>query len=105
MPPDRMFDTVFDNRGRPVFSQYPDEVKRRLKAPHSEDWVRVHVSETGAVVTVAEYLYQVKYIEIMEMLREILRKHDLALYRRSPERLDIYLESAARKIIERAHKN
>jgi hypothetical protein len=96
-----VMDTVLNEFMVPVFSNEPTEVKRRLKAGYSETWVKVLVGDTGVVVTVPEYLYAEKYSDILEMLRELLRKQDLPMYRRNPERLEIYLQSTARKLIER----
>lgn len=94
-------DTVFDVNMRPAFVGEPTEVKRRLKASHPEGWAKVCVGETGQILTVPEYLYEVKYTEVRGMLKELLRKQNLPMYKRDPERLEIYLDSAARKIIEK----
>lgn len=94
-------DTVFNEQMRPAFVGEPAEVKRRLKAGHPEGWTKVCVGETGLILTVPEYLYEVKYAEVREMLKELLRKQNLPMYKRDPERLEIYLDSAARKIIEK----
>lgn len=93
-------DTVFNGQMRPAFVDDPAVVKRRLKAGHPEDWTKVCVGETGQIVTVAEYLYEEKFKEVRRLLKELMRKQTLPVYKRHPERLDIYLDSAARKIIE-----
>jgi hypothetical protein len=95
-----MADTVFNNEMIPVFVNESATVKRRLKAPYPESWIKVCIGETGIVVTIAEYLYAEKYIDVLAMLNELLRKQDLAMYKRNPDRLKIYVESSARKIIE-----
>lgn len=94
-------DTVFNKFMRPVFSNEPAEVRRRLRAAYSDDWVKVCVGETGQIVTITEYLYEEKFTDVLTMLKELLRKQDLPMYRRNPERLDIHLNSTAKKIIER----
>lgn len=96
-----MMDTILNEVMRPVFVDDPSEVKRRLKAGHPEGWTKVLIGETGTVVSVTEYLYEEKYKEVLAMIDDILRKSELAMYKRSPERLRVYKESAARKIIER----
>lgn len=93
-------DTVFNEGMRPVFVDEPEEVMRRLKATHPDSWTKVCIGSSGIIVTVDEYLYKDKYTTTVKMLEELLRKHDLAIYRRSPERLKIYVESTAKKMIE-----
>lgn len=95
-------DTIFNEAMHPVFVNEPAEVKRRLRAPHPESWTRVCIGETQQIVTVTEYLYEEKYKDVLAMVQELLRKQGLAMYQRHPERLKVYIESAARKIIERA---
>lgn len=94
-------DTVFSEMMRPVFVDTPAEVRRRLKARYPESWTKVCIGETQQIVTVTEYLYSDKYNDVLAVLKDILRKKDLPMYRRNPERLEIHLEVAARKIIER----
>lgn len=93
-------DTIFDDQMRVVFNAEPPEVKRRLNAKYPDSWVKVCVGTTGLVVSVEEYLYEDKYRDVLAMLRELLRKHDLPLYRRKPDRLETYLEATALRIIE-----
>ena len=92
-------DTVFNEEMRPVFVDEPNEVMRRLKAKFPETWTRVCIGSSGLVVTVDEYLYKDKYTTTVAMLEELLRKHDLAVYRKNPDRLKIYVESTAKKMI------
>jgi hypothetical protein len=98
-------DTVFNRDMRPVFVDERSVVRRRLKAGHPEDWVKVCNGETQQIVTITEYLYEDKYEDVLKMVDELLHKQDLAMYRRNPERLAIYKESAVRRIIERAMKD
>lgn len=95
-----MMDTVYNQQMRPVFVDEPPEVLRRLKSKYPESWTKVCVGETATVVSITEYLYEDKYKNVLGMLNELLRKQDLAMYRRNPDRLKIYVESSARKIIE-----
>jgi hypothetical protein len=98
-------DTVFNEGMRPVFVDDPSVVRRRLMASHPEDWTKVCIGETGQIVTVTEYLYEEKYRDVLAMLNELLRKQGLAMYQRNPERLKIYVEASAKKIIERVMKD
>lgn len=94
-------DTVISKLKRPVFSAEPDMVKRRLRIDYPDNWEKVLIGETEQIVTILEYLYEDKYNDILAMLKELLRKQDAPLFRRDPERLNIYLEAAAKRIIER----
>jgi hypothetical protein len=103
MPPKGVVvDTILNKWGYPVFIQEPEVVKRRLLAPYSDDWAKVCVGSTAQVVTITEYLYAEKFKDILAMVEELLRKKDLPMYRRDPERLKLYVEAATKKIIERA---
>jgi hypothetical protein len=98
-------DTILDKRMYPVFIQEPSVVRRRLQAPYSDEWVKVVVGDTGQIVTITEYLYEEKYKDVLRMVHELLRKKDLPMYRRDPERLRLYVEKAAKGIIERVLKD
>lgn len=98
-------DTVFNLHMRPVFVDEPDEVHRRLKASHPDSWVKVCIGETGQIVTIPEYLYKDKYESVIGMIKEVLRKQELPMFRRDPKRLDEFIERTARKIIERAQES
>jgi hypothetical protein len=103
MPPKGLVvDTILNKWMYPVFIQEPAVVRRRLLAPYSDDWEKVCVGVTGQVVTITEYLYAEKFKDILGMVEELLRKKDLPMYRRDPERLKVYVEAATKKIIERA---
>jgi hypothetical protein len=95
-----MVDTVFDDSMKPVFTNVPEVVKRRLHASYPESWTKVCVGETGKIVHIEEYLYKEKFNGVVEMLDEVLRKRELPLYKRNPERFEVYLHSTARRIIE-----
>jgi len=94
-------DTVFNEVMRPVFSGEPEEVLRRLRFGYSESWVKVCIGKTGQIVSISEYLYAEKYEMVVKTLEELLRKKDLAVFRRNPERLQEHLERTARKLIDR----
>lgn len=96
-----VMDTVLNGLMRPVFSGEPDDVKRRLRVGYSETWVKVLVGDTGDVLTISEYLYAEKYSDVLRMIKELMRKQKLPMYQRNEERLEIYLEAAAKRIIER----
>lgn len=100
-----MTDTVLSTEMRPVFVGDPFDVRRRLLAPHGESWSRVLVGATGDVVSIAEYLYEEKYKDTVRMINEVLKKSELSMYRRNPERLKSFIETTARRIIERAQKD
>lgn len=97
-----VMDTALNEVMRPLFTHEPDEMKRRLRAGYSKDCHKILVGETGVTVSVAEYLYEDKYKDVLAMVKELLRRQDLAMFKRHPERLEIYIEASARKIIERA---
>lgn len=97
-------DTVFSEQMRPVFVDEPSEVKRRLKAPFPESWSIVCIGETQKIVSITEYLYEEKFTDVLGVLKELARKESLPIFRKNPERLDIHLEIAAKKIIERVLK-
>lgn len=94
-------DTVLNDMMRPVFSNEPDEVRRRLRVGYSETWTKVLVGETGQVVSISEYLYAEKYALVLDTLKETLTKKDLAMYQRRPERFEEYLERTARRLLDR----
>ena len=71
--PQGIVDTVLDKKMYPVFVQYPDVDKRRLKAPYNDDWSKVDIGETGQIVTITEYLYEEKYQDFIKMVQELLR--------------------------------
>jgi hypothetical protein len=96
-----VMDTVFNEVMRPVFSGEPEEVLRRLRFGYSESWVKVCIGKTGQIVSISEYLYAEKYEMVVKTLEELLRKKDLAVFRRNPERLQEHLERTARKLIDR----
>lgn len=100
-----MADTILSEEMRPVFVGDPYDVRRRLLAPHGESWSKVLVGASGEVVTIAEYLYEEKYRDVIKMINEVLRKNELAMYQRNPDRLKTFIETTARKIIERAQKD
>jgi hypothetical protein len=93
-------DTVLNEFMRPVFPGEPDEVRRRLRSPYPEPWKFVLVGETKQVVTISEYLYQEKWETAVGMVKELLRKKDLAIYKRDPARLEAYIERTTRKILD-----
>jgi hypothetical protein len=93
-------DTIFDDQMRPVFNNEPEVVKRRLQAKYPENWEKVCVGETGQVVSVTEYLHGIKYTAVRKLLEDLLRRQSLPAFQRNPERLNIYLDSGARRIIE-----
>lgn len=94
-------DTVFNEFMRPVFSNEPEEVRRRLRHPYPEGWVKVCIGETQQIVTIPEYLYQETYEMVVQTLNEVLSKKDLAMYKRDPSRLQDYVERTALKLIKR----
>lgn len=98
-------DTILNKWTYPVFIQEPHRVRKRLQGPYSDDWEKVLVGSTGEVLTITEYLYAEKYKDILKMVQELLRKKDLPMYRRDPERLKLYVEKATKEIIERALKD
>lgn len=100
-----MADTILNVEMRPVFVGDPYDVRRRLLAPHGESWSKVLIGSSGDVVTIAEYLYEEKYRDVIQMINEVLRKSDLAMYQRNPDRLKTFIETTARKIIERAQRD
>lgn len=104
-PKGLVVDTVLDKWMYPVFIREPEAVRSRLQAPYSDDWAKVVVGSTGQVVTITEYLYEKKYSDVLAMVRELLRKKDLPMYRRDPERLKIYVEKAVKDIIDRVMKD
>lgn len=95
-------DTALNEFMRPLFSHEPEEMKRRLRSGFSNDCTKILVGQTGTVVTILEYLYEEKYNDIMGMLKDLMRKQSLPMYQRNPERLEVYLQGAAKRIIERA---
>lgn len=100
-----MRDTVLSNEMNPVFVGDPYDVRRRLLAPHGESWSKVLVGASGDVVSIAEYLYEEKYKDVIRMIQEVLRKNELAMYQRNPDRLNSFIETTARRIIERVEKD
>lgn len=105
LSPDRVVDTILDRHMCPVFIDYPEVVRRRLKHPYNDTWEKVVDGETGRIVTITEYLYEEKYQDVIKMVQDLLRKMDLPAFRRDPEKLRVYVEGAARRIIERALKD
>lgn len=95
-------DTALNEFSRPLFSHEPEEMKRRLRSGYSHNCAKILVGKTGTVVTILEYLYEEKYSDIMGMLKDLMRKQVTPMYQRNPERLEIYLQSTAKRIIERA---
>lgn len=98
-------DTVFNEGMRPVFSDDPSVVRRRLMASHPKEWTKVCIGESGVIVTVTEYLYEEKYRDVLGMLQELLRKQGLAMYQRNPDRFKIHIEATAKRLIERAMRD
>ena len=96
-----MIDTIFNEEMRPVFSDEPETVKRRLKAGFPDTWKKVLVGSTGLPVSIPEYLYEDKFNDVLRMIQDLIRRQDLAVYKRNPDRMKIYLEASAKKIIER----
>lgn len=99
-----VMDTIFNNNMRVVFANEPEVVRRRLNAPHPEDWVHVCVGETQKIVTVPEYLYQEKYDFVVGSLKDLVSKKDAPMYRRDPSRFEAYIQRAAVKLIEQIQK-
>lgn len=99
-----ILDTVFNGEMRPVFVDAPAVVLRRLKAGYPENWVKVCVGESGQIVTISEYLYGEKYQEVQNLLREVIKKHNLPIFVRDPSRLDTYISRVATQIIVLATK-
>ncbi|QBZ73612.1 hypothetical protein SEA_ROSAASANTEWAA_48 [Streptomyces phage RosaAsantewaa] len=95
-------DTVLNEFMRPVFPGEPDEVKRRLRHGYDDAWKYVLVGETKQVVTILEYLYADKYKDVTRLVKELLRKKDLPLYKRDPSILEQHIERTVKRIIERA---
>lgn len=95
-------DTALNEFMRPLFSHEPEEMKRRLRSGYSHNCVKILVGESGQVVSILEYLYEEKYNDILAMLKDLMRKQSLPMYQRNPDRLEVYLQSAAKRIIERA---
>ncbi|QAY17193.1 hypothetical protein SEA_MADAMATO_75 [Streptomyces phage Madamato] len=93
-------DTVLSGFMRPVFSNEPAEVRRRLRAPYPQGWEHVLIGETKEIVTISEYLYQEKWETAVGMVKELLRKKDLPLYQRNPAKLDEHIERTTRKILD-----
>lgn len=96
-----MNDIVCSTSMRPVFVGEPAEVRRRLKAPYPENWFKVLVGETQQLVTISEYLYEDKYSDVVEILQDLVKKKDLAMYKRQPEKLQIHIERTATRLIRR----
>lgn len=100
-----MMDTVFNAQMAPVWSNEPAEVMRRLKYGHSDSWAYVCIGSTGKIVSVSEYLYADTYKMVVKELTELLDKKDLAMYRRSPERLQTLVERISRRLIDSILEN
>jgi hypothetical protein len=104
-PKGLVVDTVLNKWMYPVFIQEPEVVRRRLQAPYHDEWAKVIIGATGQIVSITEYLYEKKYSDVLSMVEELLRKKDLPMYRRDPERLKLYVEKATKNIIERVLKD
>lgn len=96
-----MNDIVCSTNMRPVFVGEPAEVRRRLKAPHPENWFKVLIGETQRIVTISEYLYEDKYDDVVKTLQDLVAKKDLAMYKRDPKRLQTHIERTATQLIKR----
>lgn len=94
-------DTIFDQYMRPVFSNEPENVRRRLRAPYPETWEKICIGATNQIVTIPEYLYAEKFNMVVKELQELLTKKDLAMYKRDPKRLETHVQRVATKLIQR----
>jgi hypothetical protein len=94
-------DTVFDHLMRPVIAKEPDEVRRRLRHPYPETWVKVLIGETQQIVTIPEYLYRETHESVVKTLQELIDRKDLAMYKRVPSRWDEEISRTAIKLIKR----
>jgi hypothetical protein len=94
------YDTVFNGEMRVVFSDEPDVVLRRLKAKHPDSWMKVCIGETNLIVTIPEYLYREKFGAVEELVREVLKRRDLPMFKRHPERLDAHIQRTVHQIIK-----
>lgn len=99
-----MVDTVLNNYGRPMFPGEPEEVRRRLRSPYSENWTHVLIGETRQVVTISEYVYQEKWDSVVKQLEDLVRKAQLPMYQRDSERMKSHILRAARSILQTAQE-
>lgn len=95
-----MADTVFNDQMRPVMSQEPADVRRRLlRGEYPEGWSKVLIGATGEIVTIPEYLFKEKYQTVVKTLYEILKKSGKPMYQNNPERLDEHIQRSAKRLI------
>lgn len=99
-----MVDTVVNKYGRPMFPGEPEEVRRRLRSPYSENWTHVLIGETMQVVTISEYVYQEKWGTVVKQLEDLVRKAQLPMYQRDSERMKSHILRAARSILQTAEE-
>jgi hypothetical protein len=95
-------DTVFDDNMRAMFSREPADVIRRLQhGGYPDNWSKVCVGATGAIVSIPEYLYGDLHKGIVNTLWELMEAREKPMYVRDPDRFKTLVERHARKLIER----
>lgn len=97
-------DTVFNGEMRVVFCDDSHVVLRRLKAGHPESWSRVCIGETNKIVSIPEYLHGEMLADVQKLIKDVLRKQALPVYKRDPSRLDTYIQQTALRIIDLVQK-
>ncbi|QEQ93939.1 hypothetical protein SEA_KARDASHIAN_74 [Streptomyces phage Kardashian] len=98
-------DTVLDHRMHPVLVREPVDLRRILRKPYPETWLKVLIGETQKIVTIPEYLYRETLEMTVRELRELTDRKDLAMYKRDPKRWEDQLERTAIKLIKRIQED